>query len=456
MNAAVRAISLLCLLVLGVHAGLIASTGRVFDLRAFYCAGVVANAGADPYRYQPLQRCELATAGLAPGATEAVIPAPLPGYDVAILRLLARLPFAAARLCWMLAVVAAFVGAARGCARLGRTGTRFACAVLAVAGVSSLNSGQVAPFALAGIVLAACALAEGRDARAVLALALVWVEPHLALGATLAVFLARPRTRLPLLALGAALVALSLLGIGAAANLEYATTALARHAASEIAHERQLGLTHLAHLLGAADATALRLGAWSYLAMLVCGIAVARRLARVDACALVVVPALFSVVGGAYIHEAQIVAAVPALFFLVRRAGDARLTGAAFGALAVPWMQVLADPILDVAAAAIVLMLIEAPTAGLRSGIVVALPLLALGAAARGRLAPIVADRYATFHPHALATASASDVWALWVARTFTADVAVMTCAAVVTWTALALAATLLCRRAIRSRPVAD
>src|SRR5579871_3197090 len=72
------------------------------DFRAFYCAGAAIDAGADPYRMQPLLGCEAATAAAA-GTPEVkygvAVPAPLPPHALLPFAALSRLPF----------VIAAFI-----------------------------------------------------------------------------------------------------------------------------------------------------------------------------------------------------------------------------------------------------------------------------------------------------------------------------------------------------------
>ncbi|MGH7757112.1 MAG: hypothetical protein ACREM8_12635, partial [Vulcanimicrobiaceae bacterium] len=79
------------------------------DFRAYYCGAVVAAAGGDPYRAEPLGACESAAAGafgyvLFP---HLVMPAPLPGYALAFFAPFAALPFPTASAIWFGILVAA-------------------------------------------------------------------------------------------------------------------------------------------------------------------------------------------------------------------------------------------------------------------------------------------------------------------------------------------------------------
>src|SRR5215469_9327889 len=104
--------------------GVLARTGfQAGDFRAFYCAGRLLTEGADPYRDGPLHACETANGPhllfeKEPGVT---VPAPLPGYTIAALAPLSRLPFAAATAIWIAILVCATFCAALLLARFAGT-----------------------------------------------------------------------------------------------------------------------------------------------------------------------------------------------------------------------------------------------------------------------------------------------------------------------------------------------
>jgi hypothetical protein len=117
---------------------------------------------------------------------------------------------------------------------------------------------------------------------------------------------------------------------------------LPAHALSELANEKQLSLTLVAHQFGLSDALALQFGSLSYLLMLAAGLATAKILAeRLSSPGLLVtLPVAFTLAGGPFIHIAQIAAAVPATALLFAALPKRRLPlGFALGLVAVPWVQ---------------------------------------------------------------------------------------------------------------------
>src|SRR5580700_2330334 len=84
---------------------------QLYDFPDFYCAGAALDAGADPYRYEPLHRCEHAvdTGSIYRNDPARVTPAPLPPYDFPPLMLAARLSYGTARQFDAVAIVAAVI-----------------------------------------------------------------------------------------------------------------------------------------------------------------------------------------------------------------------------------------------------------------------------------------------------------------------------------------------------------
>ncbi len=156
---------------------------QLYDFPDFYCAGKALDRGADPYRYEPLHRCEHAVnVGSAYRKDpQRVVPAPLPPYDFPPFMLAARLNFPVARLVGALAIGAAVVAAMWGLALVGVPLDVAALALLLPAGYVLLNAGQVVPFALAALVFCGVALARGLDRLAGICAALTLIEPHLGL-----------------------------------------------------------------------------------------------------------------------------------------------------------------------------------------------------------------------------------------------------------------------------------
>src|SRR6266700_3322813 len=81
------------------------------DFSAFYCAGQTIGRHADPYRNEPLGKCERSADRpnfLERAPAYLAVPAPLPGYALAPFALLALLPYGAAACAWTLILLASF------------------------------------------------------------------------------------------------------------------------------------------------------------------------------------------------------------------------------------------------------------------------------------------------------------------------------------------------------------
>jgi hypothetical protein len=165
-------------------------------------------------------------------------------------------------------------------------------------------------------------------------------EPHIGIGPMLAVILFIPEARLGTLLGAMALGVLTYATTGFSQTFAYLREVLPLHARSEISHTRQYSLTHLLHVLGVPDTAAIIAGAACSLLMLIAGLIVARRLrAGVhDDAVFMAIPAAFMVLGGTYMHIAQIAAALPAAFLLhARLPAFHRTLTLAITLLAVPW-----------------------------------------------------------------------------------------------------------------------
>ncbi len=305
-----------------------------YDLHAFYCAGRALNRHIDPYRFAYLARCE--------GQLHA-IPAPLPGYDLALFGALARLPFPWANALYLAASTAAVALAAICLRRLTCLSPVLIVAALFVSDFfASIHSGQIVSFAVACIAGAAYLAESGRPKLGGVVILGTLVEPHVGLGACVAFALAAPASRLAM-ATGVALIALVSVGTtGLPLTLEYFTTVLPRHAASEIGHQSQLSFTHVMHLAGLSDRIALLGGSLSFAATLVAGVWVGLALARRTGSPAfaVVLPPAFSLIGGTYIHANQMCLALPAALLLYARFPAWRVqTAFAIALLAIPWSE---------------------------------------------------------------------------------------------------------------------
>lgn len=332
---------LLCLALLYVAFEAVATTA--FDFRAFYCAGTVAAQGGNPYLAEPLHTCELRkTDGSYRAFARAVtLPAPLPGYDVALFVPFSRLPFAAAKAVWTLVLAAAAAASIAALVRL--TGMRamlvFACFWLSLI-FPSLAYGELIPLSVAGTCIAALYAREHRWTYAALGALLSLVEPHLGVPVCLALAVWQPRTRVALGAGIAALAAISLAALGPAQNIEYFARVLPLHALSELGSDAQLSLSVVLHYAGVADAAAIRAGTIWYAAMALAAVyvsgAAVRR--RQDAAYLVAIPAAFALIGGSFVHVTDMPAALPLALLSYRRIPQFRAPlAAAIVMLSLPW-----------------------------------------------------------------------------------------------------------------------
>jgi hypothetical protein len=313
------------------------------DFQAFYCAARVAGAHADPYRSEPLRSCETA-ATLSAGfhlAPNLVVPAPLPGYAFALLDPLARLPFLLASALWFALGAGAVVVTIALMVRLTNLPGVWVGLAVAFSSLGSLLAGQIVPLVVASLCGAAFALRSRRPAFAAVCVAISMLEPHLGLPAAIAMLIWIPQSRLPLLACGAALAALSLAYIGVSANVEYFTAVLPAHAQSEVGwFPGQYGLSALLYRAGSSMTFALDAGWLSYVAMLGLGVRLGRRCALVfnDPACVPLVAAACALLGGPFIHISQMAVANAAALLLYSHEPARRpLLRAALAFLAIPW-----------------------------------------------------------------------------------------------------------------------
>jgi len=319
---------------------------QLYDFTEFYCAGSALDRGADPYRYEPLHRCEHAY-----GASEAyrrdpgrAIPAPLPPYDFPPFMLAARLDFRVARTIDAIAILVAVLAAIWGLSRVQIPLDLAALSLALPAGYLLLAAGQVVPFALVAIVFCGVSLARRSDAAAGVLAALSLIEPHLGVPVCAAILAWVPRARATLAASCVGLAGVAAAVAGPAGIVEYLSRVLPAQAASETGYVYQYGLTYLLHALGAPPRAALLGGDLSYAAMLALGVWLARRVATSLGRREIVayLPAAFGIVGGPYVHMVDLSVAIPAALVLATHLrGRARIVAAlALVVLAVPWIDV--------------------------------------------------------------------------------------------------------------------
>lgn len=314
------------------------------DFRAYYCASLAQREHLNPYYAASLHACEAATPPPYYRVPRNVtVPAPYPPYVMALLLPLTLLPFGAAAVVWWIGIAAAIVIAAYALSAVAGQPLPVAVGALGLSlGLTSFSSGNMMPFALAAIVVAALCVARGRPAFAAASVTLAMVEPQIALPAALALFVAYPAIRLRLASAMAILGLLSVVSGGPAQTLAYVTSVVPAHALAEVSRDNQYSLATVVSAAGVPDGVAVLIGSLSYLATVALGVLVAIRLARryEEPALVLLVPPAFSLLGGSFVHTAEIAAAVPAALLLFTRAGAYRgWLLAALVLLAVPWMN---------------------------------------------------------------------------------------------------------------------
>jgi hypothetical protein len=320
------------------------------DFRAFYCAGRVGSAGADPYREHPLHECERALPQRwAPTLPASVtLPAPYPPATLALFGLVARAPFAPALALYLAASLGALVLAIVLVARATATPPgAVAIAIGFPAAVVALPLGQFTPLIFLAIAASGAFVEARRPRVAGLAALVTLVDPHVGIAACCGLFAGVPEARRTI-GFSAALVLAANVAVGGPALAwEYARDVLPAHALANVPDFGQFSIANLAFSLGVAPAPAVAFAAlWSVVA-LAGGVAAGVR-ARVPlgSSAVVFVPVAFTVVGGVHTHLQQLAFAIPAFLLALRAAqGRRRSTLAALTfAASMPWLLVAGFP----------------------------------------------------------------------------------------------------------------
>lgn len=316
-----------CIVVLTKQvAGIARSTGVPIsgnDFPAFYCAGEALLQHADPYAVEPLRSCEHRLPHGSDLPSQYVTPAPLPPYALDTFALLAQVPYRIAAWLWFALLLGACAWLAVTIARVTRLPSgAIACALLLSTALGSALSGQIPPLAALAIALCGAALLAGDDALAAVCAAAAMIEPHIGLPTALALFFFRPGTRGWLVGGALGFAALSSLAVTPHGALEYLITVLPAHARAELLSSDQFSLSHVLARIGLSDRIALLGGSVSYLVMLILGMAVVPAAARrLDVAAIAYVPPALTLLGGTFLHEIQLAAALPAAFLIIARGG---------------------------------------------------------------------------------------------------------------------------------------
>jgi hypothetical protein len=399
---------------------LASASGTLFgDFRAFYCAGAAVAHGANPYTAGALYACEHAPQpfGLYHAVAGVAVPAPLPGYALLPFTLLAQLPYAAACAIWAIVLLASVLLSIRVLALLlDRRMDATAWALVPGFAIVVLPFGELGSIEIAAVLCMARFLRLGAYSAATIAGAFAMILPQIGLPALLAAFIFIPAMRVRIVAAAAVLVLLDIAG-SAGAAFSYLASVLPAHARAEISSSVQYGITWMVHAANGSDAAAIAAGGASYALMLVLGIAASRRVqARThDDAWYALLPPAFAVFGGSFSHYAQIMVAIPAALLLASGVTESRraLFACAALLLVVPWLWVLAQPLLLAAFAVVCAMcaatlLDYAADGAMRA----AFGAVLLGGAIMLAGAHFGAGSRSAFHLSAANTALAQDAWA--------------------------------------------
>ncbi|MGD1068192.1 MAG: glycosyltransferase 87 family protein [Vulcanimicrobiaceae bacterium] len=318
------------------------TTSLMGDFRAFYCGGQAIATGANPYLEEPLHACEWAARPPAPLPVARVVtlPAPLPPAALLPFVPLSLLPFPLAAIVYGVSLLGAMTVAVLLYARAtGVPVVLLNLAFAAITGTQTYFLGQPMPFVL--LALAASALLVRRSAwiGASACAVVAGAEPHIALPVLVAMVVALPRTRWPILGCGVLVGLVGAIVVGVPTSIAYVRDVLPAHALAN-AYEWQFSLTSILTSVGVSARTAVLWGGVMYALTTIVGVMVAVRLshARGDPAALVIVPPAFAVFGGVHVHAPQLVVAIPALLAVyVGYPQLRRLAAMAVTFVMIPW-----------------------------------------------------------------------------------------------------------------------
>lgn len=319
------------------------------DFRAFHCAARVALEHQNIYATAPMAACE-SRPQPKPLLTlnhGTVLPAPIPGYLATAFFPLGALPFPVAAVLALLLLVAAVAAATWIFQHLGVSDwpTFLIASSMLIFG-ACLPFGELPPFALLGIALAAWGARDDSAWKVGLGFALTMIEPQIGIAVGLLLAIVSRRFIVPLAAVSVALGVMSLIAVGVPGNIEYVRTVLPEHVYSELPSVMQFSLSWVLWAVHVSDATALLFGRLSYVAMLllVALVATTRYAREHRAHAVLIAPAL-AIVGGPFLHFDHIALAVPAALYACNMyARRYSIVLAALIALALPMLLIFSRP----------------------------------------------------------------------------------------------------------------
>jgi len=343
----VVAAAFLCMTVLCAAAALALAQRGVVEqssFKAFYCAGEAVRNRRNPYLVEPLRSCERRLApGFAPqpGYVE---PAPLPGYVLLAFAVLSNIPVRLAAAIYSLLLVLAGAAAALALGSLLRASALGVLLALLPLLLLNVAFGEFAPFAVCALCLCAYFLSTRRWVPAGIAVSVALLQPNVGLAAVIGVFIFAPRARTAILCCIGLLALGSVAALGIAGNLDYFRIVLPSQAAAELLAGDQYSLSRVLYVAGVHPEASILLAKLSYVLVGASAVAVAGAIARrsQSPAFLALVPPAAVLFGGIYVHDIQMIFAVPAALLVARRSDEGVARAVAFAAavlLAMVWTQ---------------------------------------------------------------------------------------------------------------------
>jgi len=315
--------------------------GFRIDFVAYWCAGSAILRHQNPYLDASVHSCNV-DLGLMPKLT---LPIAHPPYVMPVFAALAVLPEKISFAVWCAVLLVCFAATVVALRRLTRLDWMLVTAATYLLLMPSFEFGQLVPIALCGFCWALVFVRDERPWAAAAALAVAAMLPNFAEAAWIATFICAPKSRLPLVAAGIALVLIGIAAIHWPTIVEYVNAVLPAYGRSELSAFWQLGSAATLHAAGLSDTAALRVAYVVLAAFVAAGIYAGLRLRdRFGGAHWVVAAAVaFGIVGSPYVHESDIVFALPLALLLLASLPDSKIVRAAAFIVVVPWQHLTND-----------------------------------------------------------------------------------------------------------------
>jgi hypothetical protein len=280
------------------------------DFRAFYCAGELARAHAFNYDQPAIAPCESRPQpGFFTAGASTSVPAPLPGYAIALFEPLALLPFPAAAVLWGCITLGCVLCACALVAALGWMRIDAAIVLAAIlTGAVIVPPGELGGVAFLGLMLLAFGCERDLAPARIAGLLLLAFEPQIAL-CSYAVLIWRSEYWRELFAAAVVLAAATLFAIGPQAAVAYVAGVLPAHVATELHRAQQYTIGWALVQMGAPSAIAVWTGRVCYLLAIASAALIGKRSSGAVA---VVAAAALALAFGPFVHLNHLICALPA------------------------------------------------------------------------------------------------------------------------------------------------